>query len=158
MLIEQRRRIAAPSLSVGLEAFDATNKGLLPTIGIGLPLPLFNRNLANIQLAQAELLRARANLSLARLEQSTALAGAARDATAARARLARSTQLVASANRIAALSLIAYREGATPLATALDAQRSAREVLAQYLDDIATARIAESVLRLFSLSTVGPMQ
>ena len=157
VLIEQRRRISAPSLSVGFEAFDATSKGIMPTIGIGLPLPLFNRNLATIQLAQAELSRARANLNLVRLEQATALAAAQRDASATRARLARSTQLVASANRIAALSLVAYREGATPLSTALDAQRSAREVLAQYVDDIATARIAESVLRLFSLSTVGPV-
>ena len=158
VLVEQRRRISAPSLSVGFEAIDPTTKSILPTIGFALPLPLFNRNSAAIQTAQAELARARANVDLAKLELSTALAGAQRDAIASRARLARSTQLVASANRVATLSLVAYREGATPLATALDAQRSAREVLAQYVDDIATARIAESVLRLFSLSTVVPTQ
>ncbi|MEP6766546.1 MAG: TolC family protein, partial [Gemmatimonadaceae bacterium] len=121
VLVEQRRRIAAPSLSIGFEAVDPSTKGLLPTIGLALPLPLFNRNSASIQVAQAELARARANVALVRLDQANALAGAERDATAARARLARSAGLVASANRVAALSLIAYREGATPLASALDA-------------------------------------
>ncbi|MEP6780879.1 MAG: TolC family protein [Gemmatimonadaceae bacterium] len=156
VLVEQRRRIALPSLSVGFETVNSSPSGILPTIGLALPFPLFNRNFASIQVAQAELARARANVAFVRLDQANALASAQRDATAARARLARSAGLVASANRVSALSLIAYREGATPLTSALDAQRSAREVLSQYVDDIATARIAESVLRLFSLTTVVP--
>ena len=153
VLVEQRRRLQLPSLSVGFETVDPGAHGVLPTIGFALPLPLFNRNSAGIQLAQAELARARATVLLARVQQATALASAQRDVNASRARLARSNQLVASANRIASLSLIAYREGATPLTTALDAQRSAREALSQYVDDVAAARIADSLLRLFSLTS-----
>jgi cobalt-zinc-cadmium efflux system outer membrane protein len=156
VLVEQRRRLVLPSLSVGFESSNpGGDSGLLPTIGLALPLPLFHRNTASIQVAQAELARTRALLALVRLEQSAALAGATREAAAARGRSSRSAQLVASANRISALSLIAYREGASPLSTALEAQRSARESLAQFVDDVAAARLADSVLHFFSLSTVA---
>jgi cobalt-zinc-cadmium efflux system outer membrane protein len=154
VLVEQRRRISAPSLSIGAETVQPGTSGLLPTVGISLPLPLFNRNAANIQVAQAELDRARVNIVVAQLGQTAALNGARRDANAAQQRNARSQQLVASANRIAALSLVAYREGAAPITTVLDAQRAARETLAQHVDDVATARIADSVLRFLSLSSV----
>ena len=63
-----------------------------------------------------------------------------------------------SANRIATLSLVAYREGASALSAVLDAQRAARETLSQYVDDVATSRIAESVLRFYSLTSVVPPQ
>lgn len=159
VLVEQKRRLAAPSLSLGFEAINPGGTGgLLPTVGFALPLPLFNRNNASIAAAEAELSRTRAALALARLEQASALASATREAAAVHARAARSQQLVGSANRIAALSLIAYREGAAPLASALDAQRSARETLAQFIDDSAAARIADSVLRFLSLSTVATPQ
>ena len=46
----------------------------------------------------------------------------------------------------------AYREGAVPLATVLEAQRGAREMLAQYIDDIATAAIAAATLRVLTLT------
>ena len=63
--------------------------------------------------------------------------------------------LVASANRVAALSLTAYREGAAPLATAIEAQRNVREILSQYIDDLAAAWIATAALRVRAL-TAGP--
>lgn len=151
---ERRRRLAAPSLSVGVETGNPGGPhGALPTVGIALPLPLFNRNDAAILAAQAEADRARASARLARLDASLAVAGARREASAARARVERSRRLVASADRIATLSLLAYREGAATLSSALEAQRSARETLAQFIDDVAQARIAESVLRLHSLTS-----
>jgi hypothetical protein len=69
--------------------------------------------------------------------------------------VARDQTLVASANRVAALSLTAYREGAAPLATAIEAQRNAREILSQYIDDLAAAWIATAALRVRTL-TAGP--
>lgn len=150
VLVEQRRRFASPSLSVGFESVGPSSGGMLPTLGLAVPLPLFNRNSANVQLAQTQVARARAAVTLARLEQSAAVTNARRAVSSTQVRLNRSQQLVAGANRIAALSLVAYREGAAPLAAVLDAQRSARETLAQFVDDVAAARIAESVLRFLS--------
>jgi len=37
------------------------------------------------------------------------------------------------------MSLQAYSVGAIPLANVLEAQRNAREILARYIDDLATA-------------------
>ena len=152
VLAAQRRRFGSPALSVGFETVDPTGHPFLPTVGLSVPLPFFNRNSAAIQLAMAEVSRAQANLAIARLEQATAVANAERAVAAARTRLTASRQLLASANRISALSVVAYREGATPLATVLDAQRSARALLRQYVDDAATAHVAESVLRFYSNS------
>lgn len=153
VLAERRRRFGSPAVSVGFETVDPTGHPFLPTVGLSVPLPLFNRNSAAIQIAMADASRAQANLAIARLEQATVLANARRDVAAARTRLTASRQLLASADRISALSVVAYREGATPLATVLDAQRSARELLRQYVDDAATARVAENVLRFHSNST-----
>jgi hypothetical protein len=71
---------------------------------------------------------------------------------AAGTRLARDQQLLQSADRIAARSLTAYREGAATLASVLEAQRTVREVLAQYIDDAATASIAAATLRVITLT------
>lgn len=153
VLAEQRRRILAPSLSIGFETVNTGTSGPLPTVGLAMPLPLFNRNSASIQVTQAELARAKANLTQTQLQQAAVVANAEREASAARTRLARSGRLVASANRIATMSITAYREGASPIGTVLDAQRSAREALSQYAEDVAAVRIADSVLRFVTLST-----
>lgn len=159
LLVEQKRRLPTPSVSVGFEAVDpGGSSGLFPTVGFALPLPIFNRNSAGIQVARAEQERARVSVAIAKLERATTLANAVRDAQSAQARSFRSSQLVASANRIAALSLVAYREGGSALSAVLDAQRAARETLAQYVDDVATSRIADSVLRFYSLTSVVPPQ
>ena len=82
-----------------------------------------------------------------------------RERETALARVARDRTLVASANRVAAMSLTAYREGADPIANVLEAQRNAREVLAQYVDDLAAAWIATATLRVLTLtssSTTAP--
>ncbi len=159
VLVEQRRRLPAPSISVGFEAVNPGGQGgLYPTVGFALPLPIFNRNAASIQVARAEQERARVSVSIVKLERALTLSNAIREAQAAQARAFRSSQLVASANRIATLSLVAYREGASALSAALDAQRAAREALAQYVDDVALSRIADSVLRFYSLTSVVPPQ
>src|SRR5439155_16524417 len=60
--------------------------------------------------------------------------------------------LVESATRVAAMSLTAYREGAQGLPAVLEAQRNAREILSQYIDDLAQAWIATATLRLYDLT------
>jgi len=114
----------------------------LPVIGFSLPFPLFNRSGGEVTRAMAERDRAQAELDLTRRETDAAVARARRELMAARDRARRSADLVASANRIAGMSLRAYGEGAVALANVLEAQRNAREILARYIDDLAAADAA----------------
>ena len=154
LTLEKRLLFGAPSLTVGWEQRDPTGAepGTLPTVGIALPLPLFNQNRGTILLAQSQRDRAAAALELARLEGAQQAARARRELTLALDRLKRSTQLVASANSVAQLSLLAYREGASALPNVLEAQRIARETLAQYVDDVAAARNAAGIVHLLTLT------
>jgi cobalt-zinc-cadmium efflux system outer membrane protein len=151
-----RRSRFAPSLAFGFDTGDPsspTPHQLLPVVGFSLPLPLFNWSGGEITRAAAERDRALAQLDLTRRETDAALARATRELVASRSRLRRAAGLVASANLVAAMSLRAYGEGAVPLATVLEAQRNAREILARYIDDLATADAAARALRLL---TAGP--
>lgn len=154
LALEKKLLFGAPSLSIGWEQRDPTGAepGTLPTVGIALPLPLFNQNRGSILLAQSQRDRAEAALTLARLEGAQQAAHARRELALARDRLARSERLVASANRVAQLSLLAYREGASALPSVLEAQRIARETLSQYVDDVAAARNAAGIVRLLTLT------
>ena len=152
--LQHRSVFLLPSLMFGFDAGDPTGSepGLLPTFGIALPLPFFNRNRGPIAEAEAARQRASAELAFARVESQNRIAQARRTEAGAQARIARDQLLVISANRVAEMSLAAYREGAVPLATVLEAQRGAREMLAQYIDDIATAAIAAATLRVLTLT------
>jgi cobalt-zinc-cadmium efflux system outer membrane protein len=154
LTLEKRMLFAAPSLTVGWEQRDPTGAepGTLPTVGVAIPLPIFNQNRGTILLAQAQHDRAEAALTLARQEGAQQAARARRELALARARLARSEQLVASASNVARLSLLAYREGAFALPSVIEAQRIARETLSQYVDDLAAARNAAGVVRLLTLT------
>ena len=49
----------------------------------------------------------------------------------------------------------AYREGEVSLPAVLEAQRTARDVVAQYIDDLATAWNASAALRVFTLTAAA---
>jgi cobalt-zinc-cadmium efflux system outer membrane protein len=148
----QRRSIFAPfSIQAGIEHGDPSEPGILPTFGLSIPLPILNRNRGAIAQAEAERERARAELALARLETQVAIGRAVRSRNLALEKLERDRVLVESASRIAAMSLRAYREGAQGLPAVLEAQRNAREILNQYIDDLAEAWIATATLRLYDL-------
>jgi cobalt-zinc-cadmium efflux system outer membrane protein len=149
----QRRSLFTPfSLQAGVEWGDPGTPGLLPTVGVSIPLPLLNRNRGPIAQAEAERERARAELSLALFQTQATIGRARRERAVALEKLQRDVVLVESANRIAAMSLVAYREGAQGLPAVLEAQRNAREILSQYINDLADAWIATATLRLFSLT------
>jgi len=152
---ERRAAWGAPALIAGVEAHDPSGAepGLLPVVGVALPLPFFDRNRGGVATAAAERDRAAAELALARLESRTAIAQARRAEAAARARVARGRDVVASANRVAAMSLTAYREGASTLPNVLEEQRNARDILGQYIDDLARAWIATATLRALTLTS-----
>jgi outer membrane protein, heavy metal efflux system len=152
----QRRSIfATPSIMAGIETGDPAAPGILPTFGLSLPLPIFDRNRGPIAQAVAERERARAELTLAQVESQTLIARARRERSIALSKVDRDRRLVASANRVAAMSLTAYREGASSLPNVLEAQRNARDVLAQYVDDLAAAWIATALLRVATLTPSG---
>jgi outer membrane protein, heavy metal efflux system len=155
--LQHRSLFATTAITTGFETHDPSGdeRGILPVFGFSIPFPLFNRNSAQIAVARAEQFRAQAERDVAILETRASIARTERERSIALANVARDQTLVASANRVAALSLTAYREGAAPLATAIEAQRNAREILSQYIDDLAAAWIATAALRVRTL-TAGP--
>jgi cobalt-zinc-cadmium efflux system outer membrane protein len=155
----QRRSIWSwPSLEGGVETRDPSGdqRGLLPTVGVAIPLPLLNRNRGPILSASADRERARAEVALARLESRGRILRSLRERDVALGKIARDQRLLESGNRVVAMSIRAYQEGAAPLANVLEAQRTAREVLGQYIDDLAAAWIAISAVRLFTLTASSP--
>jgi hypothetical protein len=92
-------------------------------------------------------------LALAEYEARATIGRARRQLDVAMQKIQRDRQLVQTANRISAMSLVAYREGAQGLPAVLEAQRNARDILLQYVNDLSDAWIASAILRLFSLTT-----
>lgn len=155
----QRRSLwAATGITFGFDAGDPTGEepGLLPTVGVAVPLPLFSQNRENTGVAVAARDRARADLDATRRETAVRIATARITLDAATARAIDSRDLVRRAERVAALSLTAYREGAMALASVLEAQRTAREIRASYIDDVANAMVASSLLRALLIAGVSP--
>ncbi len=155
-LTAQRRSVwGSASLQLGVDFHDNTQPGYLPLVGLAIPLPLFNRNGGGVAAAQAERDRARAELRLVELENQRDLARVTAARAIALQRVARDRTLLASADRVAAMSLTAYREGAAPLATVLQAQSNARDTLGQYILDVGAANVAAAALRLLTASAPG---
>ena len=101
-----------------------------------------------MQAAEAERSRAVAMLAVATLESQRQIARATRERIAAESRVQRDSRLLATAERVAVLALTAYREGASPLPNVLEARRNARDVMAQYIDDVAALWTAIAAQRL----------
>jgi cobalt-zinc-cadmium efflux system outer membrane protein len=148
----QRRSVWSQfSVNGGIEYHDPSGQtGILPTFGIGIGLPIFSRNRGPIAQADAERTRAAAELAFASVDARNQIAHATRERENALARVTRDQAVVVSADRVAAMSLTAYREGASSLPNVLAAQRSARDVLSQYIDDLANAWVATAELRVLA--------
>jgi len=152
LALEKRNIWSGLALQAGVENHDptGTEPGLLPTVGVSIPLPLFSQGQGSIAVAEAERDRARVQLAAAQRESDAQVTRARRELAAATARVARDRQLVATANRVARLSLRAYVEGQYPLTTVLDAQRNARDTLSELIDDLVAANTAAAALRLYT--------
>jgi cobalt-zinc-cadmium efflux system outer membrane protein len=150
--LQHRSIFSTPSIMAGFEAGDPDVPGLLPTFGLSIPIPILNRNRGPIAQAEAEQARARAELALAQVQNRTEITRARRELAVSYAKVQRDRLLVAAANRVASMSLTAYREGASSLPNVLEAQRNARDVLSQYVDDLASAWIFAAELRVISLT------
>ncbi|HEX5385307.1 MAG TPA: TolC family protein [Gemmatimonadales bacterium] len=153
--VERRGGWSGLAVQAGVEAYDPTGSetGVLPTVGLSLPLPIFRAHRGDVALAMAERDRAALELAVARRESAGAAARAERELNAAAARAERDRDLAASASRLAALAVRAYGEGAYGLAAVLEAERNARESLAQLADDTAAVLRASAVVRFYSEAT-----
>ena len=100
--------------------------------------------------------RARLELEAARRESAAEIARAARELAAALTRARRDSAMLDAADRVAARSLVAFAEGASGLASVIEAQRSARDARGQYLDDLAAANTAVATARLAGMTAVSP--
>jgi cobalt-zinc-cadmium efflux system outer membrane protein len=156
LLVAKRAAWAQPQVSVGVEGGDPLQKRVLPAAGLSLPFPLFNSNGGATTLEMANVDRARAQLAVARRESDAAIAESRRAYAAAIARATRDRALLASADRVARLSLTAFAEGAEALPAVLEAQRSARDALSQYVDDVAATDAASAAVRLFTSTIDQP--
>src|SRR6185437_26207 len=154
--LERRNVFAAPSVEAGIEGGDPTGQepGALPLFGV--TIPLFDRHGGAIATAQAARDRARAQLTLATRESDAERLRSARERALAIARAERDRQLLAGADTVARMSLAAYSEGASALPNVLEAQRNARGMLLQFVDDVASAEIADAALRLAIASSQSP--
>jgi cobalt-zinc-cadmium efflux system outer membrane protein len=147
---ERRNVIPFPSLVLGVEWDDPAEdppSRKMPLIGFSLPLPIFNRNQGPIAMAEAERARASATLTATRLEARQHFVEGIRERESLRTRVARDQELVVRAERVATKSLTAYREGASALPAVLEARRTAREVLGQYIDDLTALLTIQAELR-----------
>jgi outer membrane protein, heavy metal efflux system len=158
--VQRRSLWSGTGIMFGVETGDpgGTGNSLLPTFGLSLPLPFLDRNRGAIAQAEAERQRAQWELASARVESQSQIAHAQRERANAFGRIARDRITVAAAERVAGMSLTAYREGAMALPSVLEAQRTARDVLAQFIDDLAAAWIATASLRVFTLPPTSPLQ
>jgi outer membrane protein, heavy metal efflux system len=153
--VARRGAWAAPQLSLGLEGGDPTQPYILPAAGVLLPIPLFNQNKGAAGTEAANLDRARARLAQIRRESAAAIAASTRARDAALDRVRRDQALLASATRVAQLSLTAFAEGAETLPAVMESQRSARDALAQYIDDVTAAQADAAAVRFFTSAADG---
>ena len=158
LALQRRSVFGAPAIQLGVEGRDPTGseRGVLPTFGVALPLPLFNRNQGEIGVARADVQRAQAELGTARLEASAQLARAYRTRTAAESRVARDETIVVAAARNTALAARAYSEGEMAIADVLEARRAQRDAQAQLVSDLVAAKLGAALVRVLTSTGVTP--
>ena len=127
--------------------------GILPTFGVGIGLPLFDRNRGAIAQAEAERDRASAELTLAQVEARNQIAHAIRAArNRAGARRARSTDRRQRRSRRDDVARGVSRRRRDVGERSRSAAEPRATVLAQYIDDLAAAWIATANLRVLAVS------
>ncbi len=155
----QRRSVfGLPAIQFGFETKDPTGseKGILPTVGIVLPIPLFNRNGGAIEAAHAEVTRAQADLAIARLDASAQLSRAYRTRTVAEGRIVRDRTILDAATRNVSMAERAYAEGQMAIGDILEARRAQHDAQAQYVTDLVAANVGAALIRVLTANGVTP--
>ncbi len=130
-------RIPDVSMSVGISRFeeDGTHAG---TVGISLPLPLFDRNAGGISAAKHHSTRAEYEQRAARLRAAIDLVEAhSRIETARAEAMTIKAELLPGAQQAFDVAQTGYREGKYGYLEVLDTQRTLHEARTRYLDTLA---------------------
>ena len=156
-LVFQRRSVfGVPSIQFGADAKDPTGaeKGLLPTVGVALPIPFFNRNGGAIEAAHADVTRAQAELAIARLNAATELARAYRTRSVAESRIGRDRTIMDAATRNVSMAERAYTAGEMAIGNILETRRAQHDAQAQYVTDLVAANVASALVRVLTANGV----
>lgn len=148
--LQRASRFGVPSVQFGVEAKDPTEPGVLPTLGVAIPIPLFNRAGGEVAAARADVDRARAERQVVTMQATAEWTRAVHQRASALARVALDSQTVASAHRVLMLSRTAYQEGEMTITEVLQAQHSYRDVLLQYQSDRLTWFINDAIIRAWT--------
>ena len=127
------------------------------TIGVSVPLPVWNRNQGNIQTAQAQLAEAMQEIGKVENDLVDRVASAFRDYTAARKRAERyRSAILPLARETYDLSAKGYRGGQFEYLRVLEAQRAFTQANLEYVRALGEAWKAASILSGLTLEEDWP--
>jgi outer membrane protein, heavy metal efflux system len=127
------------------------------SVGVSLPIPLWNRNQGTIQAAQAQVAEAVQEIGRVENELVERLATAFRDYAAARLRAERyRTAILPKARETYDLSLKAHQGGQFEYLRVLEAQRSVAQANLEYVRALGEAWKAASVISGLALEEHWP--
>lgn len=136
-----RRESAEAGIDIDANAtvlYNTESKDTEVSIGVAVPLKIFNRNQGNIRRAQSELVAAQRNVDRVRLLLGTKLQRTLADYQSARNRvLAYEQNLLKEAQESFELALNAYKHGEYSSIELLNVQRTLIDVKVEHLDSIA---------------------
>ena len=134
---EKAERIPDLEARIGVQRFEEDGSDAL-AFGIGVPLPLFDRNQGNIAAARHELAKARAKRRAAETTLATELAEAHADLTSAHRRaLALRSKVVPAMEEAFNAAHAGYTQGKFGFLDMLDAQRGLFEATGELVDALA---------------------
>ena len=153
--LQQRLAIPNVTAQLGVRQLRVAS-GPAIVAGIGIPLPLFDRNRGNISAAQADLQGAEARSAIARLDAETGSRAALALVEAADKRAVAAERTLATAEEAYRLARVAYEAGKSPLIELLAARRNLGATRGVLLD-AASARIdaRANLARLQGLTITG---
>ena len=153
--LQQRLAIPNVTAQLGVRQLRVAS-GPAIVAGIGIPLPLFDRNRGNISAAQADLQGAEARAAIARLDAETGSRAALALVEAADQRAVAAERTLATAEEAYRLARVAYEAGKSPLIELLAARRNLGATRVVLLDAV-SARIdaRANLARLQGLTITG---
>jgi cobalt-zinc-cadmium efflux system outer membrane protein len=143
VMLAEARRLPGLGATVGVRRNSNDSAVPLLRAGIDFPLPLWNQQQGPIAVAQAELTRARLQQAATERQVASAIASNSLQAGRAQAKLMAVIRTrLPIAKSLLELSRRAYREGATGILGVLEAQRNWQQARLDYLDAVASYRLA----------------
>jgi cobalt-zinc-cadmium efflux system outer membrane protein len=139
---QKAERVPDLEARLGVQRFEEDGTGAL-AFGIGVPLPLFDRNQGNIAAAQHEVAKARAERRAAQTTLAAELAEAHADLTSAHRRaLTLRSKVVPAMDEAFNAAHVGYTQGKFGFLDMLDAQRGLFEATGELVDALADYHVA----------------